>query len=504
MEVRVPSPAELREVAKRIGLSLDEAELGSFIELMAPNIDYYNQVEAMPDELPEVRHPRDPGHRPEDGENPHNAWYVKTAITGAAEGKLKGKRIALKDNIMLAEVPMMVGASILEGYVPEIDATVVTRMLDAGGEIAGKAHTEYLCLSGGSHTNATGPVHNPHKRGYSCGGSSSGSAALVAAGEVDMALGGDQGGSIRIPASFCGVYGLKPTHGLVPYTGILPIEVTVDHVGPMSATVADNAILLEVLAGPDAYDPRQRGGESRAYVTLMAGGVSGMKIGVVKEGFGHPGAEAEVETKVRAAAERLAALGAEVAEVSIPMHLEGEAIWTPIILQGLTETMMWTDGFGIGRNDLFVGSLTETQRSWRDRGDELPDSVKAYILLGTYIRDTYGTRHYGKAINVARRLGAAYDAVLAEDDLLLMPTVPVKAPPLPSADAGRTEYLRAAHGLSINTAPFNITHHPAMSVPCGMAESLPIGMMLIARHFDEATMYRAAHAFEQAGDWRRM
>ena len=405
---------------------------------------------------------------------------------------------------MLAEVPMMVGASILEGYVPEIDATVVTRMLDAGGEIAGKAHTEYLCLSGGSHTNATGPVHNPHKRGYSCGGSSSGSAALVAAGEVDMALGGDQGGSIRIPASFCGVYGLKPTHGLVPYTGILPIEVTVDHVGPMSATVADNAILLEVLAGPDAYDPRQRGGESRAYVTLMAGGVSGMKIGVVKEGFGHPGAEAEVETKVRAAAERLAALGAEVAEVSIPMHLEGEAIWTPIILQGLTETMMWTDGFGIGRNDLFVGSLTETQRSWRDRGDELPDSVKAYILLGTYIRDTYGTRHYGKAINVARRLGAAYDAVLAEDDLLLMPTVPVKAPPLPSADAGRTEYLRAAHGLSINTAPFNITHHPAMSVPCGMAESLPIGMMLIARHFDEATMYRAAHAFEQAGDWRRM
>ena len=504
MVVRVPSPAELRGVAERIGFSLDVAELDSFIELMAPNIDYYNQIEAMPDELPSVRYPREPGYRPEAEENPHNAWYVKTAISGAAEGKLKGKRIALKDNIMLAGVPMMVGASILEGYAPEVDATVVTRMLDAGGEIAGKAHTEYLCLSGGSHTNATGPVHNPHKRGYSCGGSSSGSAALVAAGAVDMALGGDQGGSIRIPASFCGVYGLKPTHGLVPYTGILPIEVTVDHVGPMTATVADNALLLEVLAGADEYDPRQRGVEAQSYATGMTSGVAGMRIGVVKEGFGHPGAEAEVEAKARAAAERLAALGAEVAEVSVPMHLEGEAIWTPIILQGLTETMMWTDGFGIGRDDLYVTSLTEAQRRWRTRPDELPDSVKAYILLGTYIRDVYGTRHYGKAINVARRLTAAYDAALAAHDLLLMPTVPVKAMAMPAPGSSRREYLHAAHGLSINTAPFNVTHHPAMSVPCGMADGLPIGMMLVGRRFDEATLYRAAYAFEQAGDWRTM
>ncbi len=504
MGVRVPSAAELREVAERIGFSLSEADLGSFIELMAPNIDYYNQVEAMPDDLPEVRYPREPGYRPGADENPHNAWYVKTAVAGAAEGKLKGKKIALKDNIMLAGVPMMVGASTLEGYVPEVDATIVTRMLDAGGEIAGKAHTEYLCLSGGSHTNATGPVHNPHKRGYSCGGSSSGSAALVAAGEVDMALGGDQGGSIRIPASFCGVYGLKPTHGLVPYTGILPIEVTVDHIGPMSATVSDNALLLEVLAGPDEYDPRQRDSESRAYATLMAGGVAGMKIGVVKEGFGHPNAETEVETQVRTAAARLAELGADVAEISIPMHLEGEAIWTPIILQGLIETMMWTDGFGIGRQDLYVGSLTEAHRGWRARANELPDSVKAYLLLGTYIRDTYGTRHYGKAINISRRLRAAYDTALMGCDLLMMPTVPVKAMPMPDAQASRTEYLHAAHGLSINTTPFNISHHPAMNVPCGMADGLPIGMMLIGRHFDEATVYRAAYAFEQAGDWRTL
>src|SRR2546423_3278722 len=203
----------------------------------------------MPDEVPAVKYPRTPGHRPGPEENRHNAWYRKTSVKGAPGGKLKGKRIALKDNICLAGVPMMNGASSLEGYVPDVGATIVTRMLDAGGTILGKVHCEYFCFSGGSHTSAAGPVHNPRKMGYSAGGSSSGSAAVVAAGEVEMAIGGDQGGSIRIPAAYCGVYGLKPTHGLVPYTGVFPIENTLDHTGPMTATVADNALLLEVLAG---------------------------------------------------------------------------------------------------------------------------------------------------------------------------------------------------------------------------------------------------------------
>ena len=144
---------------------------------------------------------------------------------------------------------MMNGASTLEGYMPDTDATIVTRILDAGGTIIGKTHCEYFCFSGGSHTNATGPVHNPHKMGYSSGGSSSGSGVVVATGEADMAIGGDQGGSIRIPASFCGIYGMKGTHGLVPYTGVMPIEITIDHTGPMTRNVRDNALLLEVLAG---------------------------------------------------------------------------------------------------------------------------------------------------------------------------------------------------------------------------------------------------------------
>ncbi|MBV8704242.1 MAG: amidase, partial [Acetobacteraceae bacterium] len=187
---------------------MSDAELALHRECLAGGIEAYNAVDQMPDELPEVRYPRAPGRRPAPEENKFSAWYVKTTIEGAANGKLKGKRVALKDNICLAGVPMMNGASTLEGYVPDVDATVATRILDAGGTIVGKTVCEYFCFSGGSHTSATGPVHNPHRMGYSAGGSSSGSAAVVAAGEVPMALGGDQGGSIRMPAAFCGIYGL--------------------------------------------------------------------------------------------------------------------------------------------------------------------------------------------------------------------------------------------------------------------------------------------------------
>ena len=292
MAVKRPTPAQLRAVARDLGMTLADEDVTSFLALMEGSIAAYDAVDAMPDYVPTVKYPRTPGYRPEGAENPLNAWYVKTTIKGAPAGKLAGKTVALKDNICLAGVPMMNGASTLEGYVPDLDATVVTRILDAGGTIAGKVHCEYFCFSGGSHTGAAGPVHNPHRMGYSAGGSSSGSAAVVAAGEVDMALGGDQGGSIRIPAAFCGIYGMKPTHGLVPYTGIMPIELTLDHTGPMTATVADNALLLEVIAGPDGLDPRQYAPRTAEYTQALGQGVSGLKIGVVKEGFGLPNSEA--------------------------------------------------------------------------------------------------------------------------------------------------------------------------------------------------------------------
>lgn len=502
MPVQLPTPDQLKEIAEEMGLSVTDADVASYLGLMAGNVEGYNVVDSMPDNLPQVKYPRTPGFRPPATENVHNAWYYKTSIAGAPEGKLKGKRVAIKDNAMVAGVPMMNGAATMEGYMPEIDATVVERLLDAGAEIAGKSHCEAFCLSGGSHTNATGPVHNPYKMGYSAGGSSSGSAVLVALGEVEMALGGDQGGSVRMPSSFCGTYGMKPTHGLVPYTGIMPIEIFVDHTGPITASVEDNALMLEVLAGPDGYDPRQYNVVVHEYTKGLDGGVKGMKIGIVKEGFGRPESEAAVDEKVRGAAQRLEKLGATVEELSIPMHMLGGAIWLPIGVEGLTQTMMWGDGYGLSRPDLYVTSLMDFHRGWRQRANDLSETTKLFTLFGTYIHKHYGSRYYGKAMNLARLLTAAYDAALAKYDLLLMPTTAMKATPLPPPDASRELYVQRALEMIGNTSPFDVSHHPAMSLPCGMVDGLPVGLMLIGKHYDEPTIYRAAYAFEQSGDWK--
>jgi amidase len=504
MPVKKPTHQEMNDLSRELGMHLSNDEIDAFRELMTEPIASYNALERMPDALPEVKYPRVRGDRPTADQNPYNAWYYKTRIEGASQGKLSGKTIVLKDNVCLAGVPMMNGASTLEGYVPDVDATIVTRILDAGGTILGKAHCEYFCFSGGSHTSALGPVVNPRKPGYSAGGSSSGSAALVAAGEVDMAIGGDQGGSIRIPAAYCGVIGLKPTYGLVPYTGIMPIELTLDHTGPITATVADNALLLEVLAGPDGLDPRQSGAPARDYTQALTGDIRGVRIAVVKEGFGHPVSELDVDELVRRGAQQLARLGAEVEEVSLPMHLAGPVIWSAIAHEGATVQMMHGNGFGFNWKGLYVTSLLRAHQGWRQRADELSDSLKVTMLLGQYMLRKHGGYHYAKAQNLARRLRAAYDDTLASYDLLLMPTLPMKATKLPPPDASITENCQRAFEMLPNTCPFDVTGHPAMSIPCGMSDGLPAGLMLIARDWNEATIYRAAHAFEQAAKAQAM
>ena len=502
--IKIPTLEQLREVAVELGLTFPDADLAAHREALVPSFAAYNSLDRMPDELPPVTYPRLPGRRPTPEENRYGAWYVKSEIEGAAAGKLNGKTIALKDNICLAGVPMMNGASTMEGYVPDVDATVVTRILDAGGTIAGKTVCEYFCFSGGSHTSASGPVHNPHRIGYSAGGSSSGSGVVVALGEADMALGGDQGGSIRIPASFCGIYGLKPTHGLVPYTGIMPIELTLDHTGPMTATVEDNALLLEVLAGPDGLDPRQSGAPSKPYREALAGGAAGLKIAVVEEGFGHPQSLPQVDAIVHEAAGRFRALGAAVDTVSIPMHRLGSAIWLPVAAEGATMQMMLGNGFGFNWQGLYVTSMLDFHSAWRTRADELSDSLKNTMLLGHYMVTRYRGHYYAKAQNVVRRLRRAYDEVLGRYDLLLMPTLPIVATPLPEANAPVGEILQRAFEMLANTVQFDCTHHPAMSLPCGMVDGLPVGMMLAAKAFDEETIYRAAAAFERGVDWKTL
>jgi amidase len=506
MKTEIPSRERLARLAADLGMELSEQELSCYLRYFEANLAAIEHLDRRADFLPEVKYPREAGYRPTGADNPCNAWAVKTAIRGRRRGKLAGKTVAIKDAVAVAGVPMSDGASTLQGYVPEFDATIVTRILDAGGEIAGKAACEYFCYSSGSHTSVTGPVENPVKPGHTTGGSSSGSAALVACGAVDMAIGTDAAGSVRIPSSHCGLYGMKPTWGLVPYTGILSSEHNIDHTGPITRTVADNALLLEVLAGDDGIDLRRAARRPKLGRYTRAGtkDLKGLRIGVVREGFGGRNATPEVDEGVRRAAGRWRGLGATLEEISIPWHAEGVLVWLTFALEGYHANMMLGNGFGTNHGGLYWTSLNDFHANWRARADELPPNLKIGMLLGEYARQEYRGHFYVKAMNQALAMTRAYDEALERFDVLLMPTVPRKAVPLPGPDATLEERIDLAWENVDNTSPFNLSHHPAMSLPCGLAAACPIGMMLIGRHYDEMTLYRAAFAWEREIDWRSL
>ncbi|HEX5689462.1 MAG TPA: amidase [Roseiflexaceae bacterium] len=500
MPVRTPTLSELSRIAEHYNLQLTDDEVRSYQHLIEALLPDYAEVERFPDPMPAARYPRTSGYRPGPEENPLNAWYWRCAIRGAPEGKLAGKRIAVKDNVCVAGIPMMNGSPLLEGYVPELDATVVTRILDAGGEIAGKAVCEDLCVSGGSHTSFYGPVRNPHNQEYATGGSSSGSAALVAAGEVDMAIGGDQGGSIRMPSSWCGVVGHKPTYGLVPYTGAFPLELTLDHLGPIARTAADAALLLEAIAGRDELDPRQPAEvPTPPYTELLTEDLRGVRIGIVAEGFGWEGiSEPDVDETVRQAARKLKAAHAEVVNVSVPLHRVGIRIWTTIAVEGISRLVIDGNGMGTGWSGAYYTSMFEAfARGRKANPQDLPLTGKLFVLLGDYLHEQYNGRFYAKGQNMARTLRAAYNAALADVDVLVMPTTTIKAAPLPPADISIEDYFARSSEMGQNVGQFDVTGHPAASIPCGKVDGLPVGMMLIGRHWEDATVLRVAHAFEQ-------
>ncbi len=500
--LRGPTIEELRRIAADHRLHLSDADLESFRRLIGRALESYRRVERLAAPAPAVAYPRGPGYRPRPEDNPYNAWYWRCSIRGAADGALGGKRVAVKDNVCVAGIPMMNGSSILEGYVPEFDATIVTRILDAGGEIVGKSTCENLCFSGSSFTSDTGPVRNPHNPARSVGGSSTGSAVLLLLGECDMAIGGDQGGSIAHPCAWTGVYGLKPTYGLVPYTGIFPIEHTLDHIGPMARTVEDVAVLLEVLAGPDGLDPRQRGVYTDRYTARLAEGVRTLRIGVLEEGFHWPDrSEADVDAAVRAAAQVFADLGATVRSVSVPLHRCGHDIWNCIAVEGAAALMV--DGNAMGTNwkgQYSVSMLEAFARGRLCEADSLPDTVKFVMLMARHMREQYHGRYYAKAQNLGRVLTEAYEEAFREVDILAFPTLPMKAIPLPTSDElTPEECLTSGLGINHNTCPFNVTGHPALTLPCATSEGLPVGMTLVGPAWGEAALLRAGHAFERTG-----
>ena len=499
MAYSFPDQNGLRFLGEELGIELTQAEADSYHEYLSELTPAFRMIEKLPEMAPAVKYPRTPGYRPEGDDNPHNAWYYKTSIKGAPRGKLRGKRIAVKDNVFVAGVPMTNGASVLEGYVPETDATIVTRMLDAGAEIAGKSVCEYLCFATNSATASTGPVDNPRAPGHTTGGSSNGSAALVAAHAVDMAIGADQAGSIRMPASFCGIVGHKPTYGLVPYTGALGIEYSFDHLGPMADTVEECALLLEVIAGDDGIDGRQKGVRTQPYTKALGKGVKGLRIGVVQEGFGRPESEAGVDKSVQKAVKRLQAQGAKVDLISIPWHNIGSALWLPIGIEGSYHNLVHANGVGYGALAEYSLSYMRAISGWPNHANELAPTIKGTLLTGEVLK-RHGGRLYAKARNLVRRLRAEYDAWLQQYDVLIMPTTPMTATELVSEDASPKDVLAASWGPLNNTCPFDLTGHPAISVCCGVSDGKPVGMMVIGRHFEDATVFQVADAAHQRQD----
>ena len=504
MVFRLPSAEDLRKMAAANYFELNEQELEGFQALIPGLFGAYELLEQMP--LP--REPlkyrdRDPGYRPSRNDDPFNAIVRRCTLRGASSGKLAGKRFGLKNNTCVAGMPMSCGSLVLDGYVPETDATIVTRLLDAGAEIVATLNMDNFAFSGAGDTSAQGAVLNPHNLEYLAGGSCAGSAAALYYDDIDITIGGDQGGSIRIPASWCGVVGLKPTHGLVPYTGIVGIDNTFDHAGPMARTVADAALTLEAIAGKDPMDPRQGEVPVQPYTEALGRGVTGMRIGVVTEGFGLELSEPDVDAGVRKALSVFSELGAETTEVSIPDHKDAYGIVLPLIIEGAT-ALLRSNGMGYHWDGLYNPGLVQTLgKSRRAQANDFPPTLKLAMLIGTYMTERYHGRTYAKAQNLRRVLRASYDRALEQLDLLVMPTTPMKAHKyVPDADI--EGLISEGFNMIDNTAPFDMTGHPALSIPCGKSSGLPIGLMLIGRHFDDATLFQAAHAFEQHVNWETL
>jgi amidase len=497
--------AELNGLARDWHFSLDEGELDEFHNLTEYVLGILNTLDhqdAAPAQTGEAV--RDPGRRPAPSEDPYNAIVRWCNVKAATEGILSGARLGFKDAIAVAGIPMTCGSRVLQGFVPTRDSVVAERVLRAGGEIVAMTNMDNLAFSAGGDTSAYGSTLNPFDTTRTAGGSSGGSAAALWYDSIDITLGGDQGGSIRVPAAWCGVLGLKPTHSLVPYTSIAGIDQTFDHCGPMARRAADAARVLQAIAGRHESDPRQRDVPVQDYVKAVAEArddLTGVKIGIVPEGFSDAvGIEKHVGEAVSVALDRFRKLGAEVRQTPVPEHLQAGGIAFAGFIEGMTALIA---GGGNGYHwqgaywPEFALALGQGLAAF---GDELSPQMKLTLICGTFLRKHYFGSVYARAQNLRPLLRAGYDRALREVDYLVMPTTPVRAhvddPKLPIS-----EHVKRGWGMLANTAPTDMTGHPALTIPAAEAGGLPVGVMFIGKHFDDAGLLALARTYEQRFDW---
>lgn len=478
----------------------------------------------------------------------------QTVIKPTGTGLLSGKTIAIKDNVSVAGLPLTGGTQPFHlskdtPYpISTFDAPVISRVLEAGATIIGTSTCENYCMSALSFTSAIGPVDNPWLKGYNCGGSSSGSGALVAVKAVqawekrhpeashtvkdhgegaDLALGADQGGSIRMPAAYSGIYGLKPTHGLVPYTGLTPLFPGIDHCGPMAGSIRDTALLLTVLAGYDGLDPRMTPETplrenvpqyhellDQAIEAHKAAGnwtsssaAKGLRIGLIKEAWSAPQITDEVASTVRQAGQRFAELGATVEEVSIPLHALGSAIFAAVTRAGMADVFIYGKPPELLSWPVF-DAVPAPDAQWLETMSKSAPTVVGAVLMSAYLngdRERFPLAARAKAMKHVHALRAAYDAVLDKFDVLVTPANPTVAPRHPGEEASVLEKYELALGNTWNTCTFNLTGHPGLVIPVGWGVAddgkgrLPVGMQLVGKRWDEKTLFLAASAWETGG-----
>ena len=415
----------------------------------------------------------------------------------AAKGEnlppLGGVPIAIKDVLVTKGIRTTAGSKILGNFIPPYDCTAVARLEAAGAVMLGKLNCDEFAMGSSNENSAWKPVHNPHDLSRVPGGSSGGSAAATAAGMAVAALGSDTGGSIRQPASFCGVVGLKPTYGRVSRYGLIAFASSLDHVGPLAKTVKDAAILLRTIAGRDPMDSTSAELPVPNYVAELDKPVRGLKIGVAKEYFGQ-GLDNEVRNTVEAAIQKFAALGCEIVEVSLPHTRYAIPTYYIVATAEASSNLARFDGVRYGYRPAGVRSLSEMYRRTRDQG--FGAEVKRRIMLGSYALSAgYYDAYYLKAQKVRTLLTRDFEDAFTKVDVIVAPTSPTAAFKL----GEKVDDPLAMYLADIYTVTANLAGIPGISIPCGeTTEKLPIGMQILGKHFDEATILRIAHAYESS------
>ena len=426
----------------------------------------------------------------------YNAFITETSIDGDDDGPLAGTTVAVKDNISTEGVATTCGSDMLADYVPPYSATVVERLTDAGARIVGKTNMDEFGMGTTTETSAFGPTRNPADPERVPGGSSGGSAAAVAAGEADVALGSDTGGSVRCPAAFCGVVGIKPTYGLVSRYGLVAYANSLEQIGPIAPTVAEAAAVLDVIAGPDPNDGTTRdptvaadGDVSTDYAAATDGDVEGLTVGVPTELF--DGADERVVETVEAAIDDLVAAGATTTTISLPSVEHAVEAYYVIAMSEASSNLARFDGVRYGHRAEADGNWNESFAATREEG--FGAEVKRRILLGTYALSAgYHDEYYAKAQDARAWVRQDFEAAFETVDVIASPTMPV----LPFELGESLEDPLRMYLADANTTPVNLANLPAISVPAGEADGLPVGLQLVGPAFEEATVIRAASAVE--------